>query len=112
MTNPHDKAVEAAAKEIMHVCPDAVVAEEIARAAIAAYERELWVPIQKASLEPATAYYIIADYGNGPIQDVVFYEGKDKAGEHIWILSDVEIDHRDITHVSALRPHPTVPEGE
>ena len=34
MTNPHDKAIEAAAKEIMHVCHDAVAAEEIARAAI------------------------------------------------------------------------------
>ena len=106
MTNPHDKAIEAAAKEIMHVCPDSVVAEEIASFAIAAYEKAMWRPIESAPRDgvPVLLFYPRRYQGTGGISWGCFVNGE-------W-LDSLAIRDNDATHWRPLPQPPALHFGQ
>lgn len=107
MTNPHDKAIEAAAESIRK-CLEAIGAEAgtntchaIAQDAIAAYERAMWRPIEEAPLF-------------SECEEVLIIGGR---YEHITVkLSDGEWWKSQKGKIAGIpthfRPLPPVPEGE
>lgn len=61
-----------------------------------------WIELKKKMPKPGYSYLIRCVYA-GPCYDVAFYKGLDKGGVHLWILSNVEIDHASITHYAYIR---------
>lgn len=102
MSEHEDKAIEAAAKEVMHVCPDSVVAEEVARNTIAAYEREMWRPIEEAP-RASECEDVLVIGGRYTEPTVVPSDGA------WWALQKSNGNTAVPTH---FRPLPPVPEGE
>lgn len=115
MTNPHDKAIEAAvksAKEMMihmgwlepgHQGPSEVI-YRVVESAIAAYERAMWRPIEEA---PHNRTVILGwrDWRDGKWCMEV---GAAAWGERVGDYSN-RSQHGSATH---FRPLPPVPEGE
>ncbi|MBX3504480.1 MAG: hypothetical protein KF895_03300 [Parvibaculum sp.] len=123
MTNPRDKAIEAAAKAVNPdlFSDDPVVAHraaspftvEAARKpvidaltrAIAAYEREMWRPIEEAAKEWTPILVFDPAFPEGETVQVAAWND---IGEY-WQSWIDDAPDPDPTH---FRPLPTVPEGE
>lgn len=114
MTNPHDKAIEAAADAVKR-CLTAIgvdatgnTCSAIAQAAIAAYERAMWRPIEEA---PKDGTQIIA-YGPGRYKP--FYVGTTAWSEGWigkWPIAYMGYAAGEPT-LFRICPLPPVPEGE
>lgn len=126
MTNPHDKAIEAAvksAKEMMihmgwlepgHQGPSEVI-YRVVESAIAAYERAMWRPIEEAPKDGTPV--LVAFHHDVPARVSGFAE---KFAVMRWSLGSGEWSyHRPIgmggfpdVWLTGFRPIPPVPEGE
>lgn len=54
--------------------------------------------------EVGASYLIEAEYGAGVVHDVAFYQGKRPDGSLWWVMGNVEIDSRCITHFAEIEP--------
>lgn len=57
----------------------------------------LWTKFSKEYPEPGRSYLVMIE-GPGYIADVAFYEGRRPSGEHWWIMGDITLSDRIMTH--------------
>lgn len=70
--------------------------DQVQSEVIAAAYHPMWKPIKQLPA-PNRSYLIWANHGGVRTLDVAYYEGQ-RAGEHIWVLSNVNIDPKSILH--------------
>lgn len=60
-----------------------------------------WIAMTKRLPKPGATYLIRTEIV-GPCYDCAFYHGRRKDGSHWWVLGNIEIDARSITHWAHL----------
>lgn len=62
----------------------------------------LWVKLSKTALPPLHQGVLIRTIGVGPVYDVACYTGKDASGADRWIMADITLDAKAITHWAVI----------